>query len=148
MRRMLLLGGLLGSLSATPALAVAQSVRPLPEAAAVFDTATARLVDLELELLRMYAQGRSEAHADAARAIRQIAALKELLASSPDSGEVNAAVRAHLVRGLYARLAGVIVEQRLLAHQDDARQPALSHSRKEEQLLRNRLQALGEPEPQ
>jgi hypothetical protein len=133
------------SLMTLPVAADAQKPRSLPEAAAVFDTATAQLVELELGLVRLYALGRSEVHADAARSIRQIAALRQLLASFPDSSEVNAAARARLVGGLYARLARVIVDQRLAAERSDSRQPDLLTLRKEEELLRRRLSELGEP---
>jgi hypothetical protein len=129
----------------TTTAAGAQPSRSLPEAAAVFDTATAQLVELELGLVRLYALGRSEVHADAARSIRQIAALRQLLATFPDSIEVNAAIRARLVGGLYARLARVIVDQRLAAERSDSRQPDLLTLRKEDELLRRRLNELGEP---
>ena len=129
-------------------LAHAQTERSLPEAAALFDTTVAHLVDLELAIIHSRAQGRSAPHPDVTVLLRQIASLRELLAGLPDTAEVNAAVRSHLVRALHARLASVLVAQRLVAMRQDPAQPPGHTLRKEEELLRARLRDLGAAEPQ
>jgi hypothetical protein len=126
---------------------LAQPERSLPEAAALFDTAVAHLVDLELALIQARAQGKAAPHPDV-RVPQQVASLRELLLGLADTAEVNAAVQSHLVQALHARLASLIVAQRLRAMLQDSPQPALHTLRTEEELLRARLRDLGVPEPQ
>jgi hypothetical protein len=127
---------------------LAQTERPLPEAAALFDTAIAHLVDLELAIIQSRAQGKSAPHPDVTVPLQQLSSLRELLVGFADTAEVNAAVRSQLGRALHARLASTIVAQRLMALLQDSAQPALHTLRKEEELLRARLRELGLPEPQ
>jgi hypothetical protein len=121
----------------------AQTERPLPEAAALFDTAVAHLIDLELAVIHARAQGQAVPHPDVTVPLRQIASLRDLLAAVPDSVAVNAAIRGQLVRALHARLASVLVTQRLVTMRQDPTQPSPHTLRKEEELLRKRLRDLG-----
>jgi hypothetical protein len=125
----------------------AQTARPLPDAAALFDTAVAHIVELELAVIQARARGRSAPHPDVAVPIQQLSALRELLAGLSDTGEVNAAVRSQLVPALNARLASNVVAQRLLAVRQDSTPPDRHTLPKEEELLRARLRELGVPEP-
>ena len=126
---------------------LAQTERSLPDAAALFDTAVAHLVDLELALIQARAQGKSAPHPDVTVPIQQISSLRELLVGLSDTAEVNAAVRSQLVRALHARLASTMVAQRLLAVRQDSAPPDQHTLPKEEELLRARLRELGIPEP-
>jgi hypothetical protein len=128
--------------------AYGQTERSLPEAAALFDTAVAHLVDLELAIIHSRAQGRSAPHPDVTVPLQQIASLRELLAGLSDSAEVSAAVQSHLGRALHARLASILVTQRLLAIRQDPAQPSVHTLKNEEALLRARLRDLGAEEPQ
>ena len=126
---------------------LAQTERSLPDAAALFDTAVAHLVDLELALIQARAQGKSAPHPDVTVPIQQISSLRELLVGLSDTAEVNAAVRSQLVRALHARLASTMVAQRLLAVRQDSAPPDQHTLPKEEKLLRARLRELGVHEP-
>jgi hypothetical protein len=127
--------------------ALAQTEHPIPEAAALFDTAVAHLVELELAIIQARAQGKSVPHSDVTVPIQQLSALRELLVGLSDTAEVNAAVRSQLVRALHARLASNIVAQRLLAVRLDSAPPDRHTLPKEEELLRARLREIGIPEP-
>jgi hypothetical protein len=138
------------SLVATTALgsppADAQTQRPLGEASTLFDTAVAHLAELELTLLEVRAQ-HAAAHPSVTGVTRQIAALHELLAEFPDTAEVNAAVRAHLIRALQTRLASTEVAQRRMAARLDSSLPGVQALERKEKLLRTRLRELGVLEP-
>ena len=125
----------------------AQTERPLPDAAALFDTAVAHVVELELAIIQARARGKSAPHPDVAVPIQQLSALRELLASLSDTAEANAAVRSRLARALHARLASNVVAQRLLAVRQDSTPADRRTLPKEEELLRARLRELGVPEP-
>ena len=124
---------------------LAQTERPLPDAAALFDTAVAHLVELELEIIKARAQGRSAPHPDITVPVQQLTSLRELLLGLSDSAQVNAAVRSQLVRALQARLASAVVAQRLLAVRQDSTPPEQHTLPLEEELLRSRLRELGVP---
>ena len=126
---------------------LAQTERRLPDAAALFDTAVAHLVELELAIIQARAQGKSAPHPDVAIPTQQLSSLGELLVGLADTAEVNAAVRGQLVRALHARLASNMVAQRLLAVRQDSAPPDRHALPKEEELLRARLRELGNPEP-
>jgi hypothetical protein len=125
----------------------AQTERPLPDAAALFDTALAHLVDLELAIIQARAHGKSAPHPDVTVPTHQLSALRELMLGLSDTAEVNAAVRSQLVRALHARLASIMVAQRLLAVRLDSAPPDRHTLPKEEELLRARLRELGASEP-
>lgn len=125
----------------------AQTERTLPDAAALFDTAVAHLVELELAVIQARAQGKSAPHSDVTVPIQQLSALRELLLGLSDTAEVNSAVRSQLVRALHARLASNIVAQRLLAVRQDAAPRDRHTLPREEELLRARLRELGISEP-
>jgi hypothetical protein len=138
--------GLFAAAVLVPHAADAQAQRPLSEASALFDTTVAHIIELELALLEVRAQGQAEPHPSVTTKTRQIAALRELLAEFPDTAEVNAAVREHLARALQARLASTIVAQRRMAARLDSGVPGVHALQRNEQLLRARLRELNFPE--
>jgi hypothetical protein len=113
----------------------------------LFDTAVAHLAELELTLLEVRAHGHAAPHPSVTGVTRQIAALHELLAEFPDTAEVNAAVRAHLIRALQAGLASTEVAQRRMAARLDSSVPGVQALQQKEELLRARLRELGVLEP-
>jgi hypothetical protein len=147
MRRRYLVVGFVMVVAGVVRPSLAQTERPLPDAAALFDTAVAHLVELELAIIQARAQGKSAPHPDVTVPIQQLSSLRELLVGLADTAEVNAAVRSQLVRALRARLASTVVAQRLLAVRQDSAPPDKQTLPKEEELLRARLRELGISEP-
>jgi hypothetical protein len=148
MRLKLLILGIAAAVTLVSGRADAQAERPIAETAALFDTTVAHLIELELALLEVRGQGQAEPHPSVTGITRQISALRGLLADFPDTTEVNAAVRSHLVRAFQARLASTIVAQRRMAARLDSAQPGVQALHRQEQLLRARLRELNPSEPQ
>lgn len=121
----------------------AQSQRSDAEAAAIFDTAAVRLVALELRLITLRAEGRAAPNADVTAVTNEIAALRQLLGTTGDSTETAMILTARLTDALHARLAHLVVEQQVLSTRLGAVSARMIRLRSEEQLVRDRLRALG-----
>ena len=84
-------------------------------AAALTDTLGARLAELEVRRVELTLSGRASTHADVVHTERTLTALQALIAELPDPAAARKVIHRQILEAIDARLAGLIVERRVLA---------------------------------
>jgi hypothetical protein len=123
----------------------AQAVPPTPAAAqdgfaqAMLDTLAARIVDLELQRMRLHL-GMDPRHPDIAANEKALAALRAHVDELPDPRAARIFVARESLRAVEARLAGLVVQRRMVlaTGQRPAQHPNITHSVAAEAYLERR----------
>jgi Spy/CpxP family protein refolding chaperone len=125
---------------AMPTTIAAQAADSFPPAIA--DTIGERLGEIEVMRIEQVARGIESPHPRVRSLDDQIRELRALIGELPDSASARATADQRLRSALEGRLATVIVESRMASLLHGSSTPHVASFRREEELLRARLQEL------